>query len=104
MCLDTIKKWWNDLFGKKQYRTTCEVRVFPGCRGQVRTDHNINIKTDWYLQENEVATVGIDPDGKLHEYLQDKVYLFYEIQFGKKYGWLRFQADRMELVWGEVEV
>jgi hypothetical protein len=80
-----------------------EIRVFPGKQGAVRDKPEPPpYPVAWLLVENELATVGVNPDGSLQEVekkTQEGVFKFYYIAFGeKKRGWILFKKDRMELI------
>ena len=81
-----------------------EVRVHPGKRGAVRDKPNLEYPVVWLLQENELATVGVNDDGTLQKVVLDSRNVFYYIRFGKKVGWLKWKEGEMYLISKEVPI
>jgi hypothetical protein len=70
--------------------TAYELVVKPGCQVAVRAVPVLESPTQWRLKENEAAALGIEPT-----IVYDQGYKFYEIVFGTKHGWVKWDSTKM---------
>jgi len=94
MCVEKIKAWWKGLWQAPQIVViSYELVVKDGRQVGVRSKPKLFSRIVWRLVSTEIASLGTQPTIEW-----DGEWKFYQIQFGSKGGWVKWDVEKMYII------